>query len=124
MESLFFSSPKAFRDEYVSQSEAQARQALQAAIRSGAATDLEQVALRYRFCTSGTAAARLLARMAVDRGEYLEATLQLFRVIQSQPEVDPQVQLQTALVAWKAGLNADALETLWRSRQDGARSNI
>lgn len=109
---LFRSAPAAFREEYKRQYAPSAEPRLGDAVQSGDPEVLRDVATRWRFLPAGETAVRVLARIALERGEFLEATLQLERLRQLSDQRSEGLELQIALSAWRAGLDADALSGL------------
>ena len=125
LENVFLNRDGAFRTEYRRQFSSVAEQALKDAIAFGGETGLEHVAARYRFLAAGEAATRLLARLSLERGEYLDATLRLERLRRltdspSDSDAGRTLRLQMATAAWRAGMSTDAVNELRSLIEQGA----
>lgn len=113
LESVFQKAPDAFRREFLRQYSAAADQSLADAVRQGRLDSLKHVATRYRFLPAAETAIRLTARIALDRGDFLEAALQLERLKRLlDNKVSNELLLQMALVEWRADLRSDAEDNL------------
>jgi hypothetical protein len=112
LEALYRRAPPEFRREYQLQFTDLARQRLNEVLPSGDLAALKQIASRFRFLPAATDAARVIARIAIDRGDMLEAALQLELVRRIDTNPTPQLLLQIAVAEWSAGLDTDAVEVL------------
>ena len=117
LESLFLTSDAALREEYRRQYSGVADQALANAATGSSLAALQTVAARYRFLKAGESAMRSLARMSLERGEFLDATLRLERLrrlsgFSLQSDQGRRLRLQIAMSAWRAGLRIDAISEL------------
>ncbi|MCA9037519.1 MAG: PQQ-binding-like beta-propeller repeat protein, partial [Planctomycetaceae bacterium] len=117
MEDVYQTAPAEFRKEYLTQFSSVANQALTDATVHGGPPALRQVAARYRFTNAGAVATRQLARLAIERADYLDAALQLdllkrMSAGESQPGGQQTLQIQLAVAQWMAGLEFDAISEL------------
>jgi len=110
LENLFRSAPDAFRTEFSRQFDQVARQKILAAIETSDLESLRTLAARYQFAAAARQGLRVLARLHLDRGDFLEAALVLGRVHQISGEPEPMLILQTAWCYGKAGLLQDAAD--------------
>ncbi len=112
LEKLYLTAPANFRQEYQRQFVAASDPVFRDAVTSGDPDRIRGVAARWRFLPAGASAMRLLARISLERGEYLEATLQLQQLRRLDSAPSESLELQIALTAWRAGLAADAVSTV------------
>ncbi|MEI7701202.1 MAG: PQQ-binding-like beta-propeller repeat protein [Planctomycetia bacterium] len=112
LEDLYRSAPDAFRTEFSRQFDQVARQKILAAIETNDLESLRTLAARYQFAAAARQGLKVLARLYLDRGDFLEAALVLGRVQQMIGESEPTLILQTAWCYGKAGLLQDAADLL------------
>ncbi len=118
LQTLFRQAPDEFRTEFSRQFDDVARQKIQAAIEAGDVAQLRSLLARYQFATAAAQGLRVLARLYLDRSDFLEAALVLERLQQVAVAADPRALLQTAWCYARAGLFQDARDVLKRAGTD------
>lgn len=112
LEALFRNAPEEFRDEFSRQYSDLSDKLITDAIQVGDNEQLRRLTMRYAFCSAAQRAQLVLARRALDRGEYLEAALLLGRLLRLNEKPNNAVRLQMALCYSMAGLEADAADLI------------
>jgi outer membrane protein assembly factor BamB len=117
LEDLFLTAPDAFTAEYRTQFENLAESRISEAVTAGDFQTLRRLTLRYAFCPAAQNGLRILTRQSIDRGDDLEAALLLNRILrvrgrQTNNAESTALSLQIAVCNWRAGLYADALESM------------
>ncbi|MFO1001795.1 MAG: PQQ-binding-like beta-propeller repeat protein [Planctomycetaceae bacterium] len=112
LEALFRNAPEEFREEFSKQYSDLADKLITDAIQVGDNEQLRWLTMRYAFCSAARKGQLVLARRALDRGEYLETALLLGRLLRQNEKPDNTVRLQMALCYSMAGLEADATDLI------------
>lgn len=112
LEALFRNAPEEFREEFSKQYSDLADKLITDAIQVGDNEQLRRLTIRYAFCSAARRGQLVLARRALDRGEYLETALLLGRLLRQNEKPDNSVRLQMALCYSMAGLEADAADVI------------
>ena len=112
LEALFRNAPEDFREEFSKQYSDLAEKLITDAIQVGDNEQLRRLTMRYAFCSAAQRGQLVLARRALDRGEYLETALLLGRLLRQNEKPDNAVRLQMALCYSMAGLEADAADLI------------
>jgi len=117
LEDLFLNAPETFSAEFRKQFESVAEARIAEAVTTGDFPGLRRLTLRYAFCPASQNGLRILARQSIDRGDDLEAALLLSRIQRisgerADDENSAALSLQIAVCNWRAGLCADAIESL------------
>lgn len=112
LEALFRNAPEDFRNEFSNQYSDLADKLITDAIQAGDNEQLRRLTMRYAFCSAARRGQLVLARRALDRGEYLEAALLLGRLLRQNETLDNAIRLQMALCYSMAGLEADAADLI------------
>ena len=112
LETLFRNAPEEFREEFSKQYSDLADKLITDAIQVGDNEQLRRLTMRYAFCSAARRGQLVLARRALDRGEYLETALLLGRLLRHNEKPDNSVRLQMALCYSLAGLEADAADLI------------
>ena len=124
LEALFRNAPEEFRDEFSRQYSDLADKLIADAIQVGDNEQLRRLTMRYAFCSAARRGQLVLARRALDRGEYLEAALLLGRLLRQNETPDNAIRLQIALCYYMAGLEADAADLINLIVREQTDSNL
>lgn len=127
---LFATAPEEFRDEYRRQFAQLAEQQLDTALQSSRLSDVEDCARRYAFTPVAAPALKVLIRRAIDRGDFLEASLRVGHLLhlpqtaERAPDERNRLRLQRAVLQFRGGLTVDAVETVRALRQSAGNRTI
>lgn len=124
LEALFRNAPENFREEFSRQYSDLADKLITNAIQVGDNEQLRRLTMRYAFCSAARRGQLVLARRALDRGEYLETALLLGRLIRQTEKPDNAVRLQMALCYSMAGLEADATDLINLIVREQSEANL
>lgn len=112
LEQLYRDSPQAFRQELSAQLEDVSRGRISAAVASGKQQQIRTAVTRYQFSTAAERGLRVLCRIHLDRGDFIEAALSLEQLRRRQREAPAELLASIAWCYQQGGLADDAEDLL------------
>ncbi len=119
LEQLFRDSPPEFRQQFSEQLEDVARGRIAAAVESGSQQQIRAAVMRYQFSAAAERGLRILCRMYLDRGDFIEAALSLEQLRRLQREVSGELLAALAWCYERGGLVDDARDLLQLAMAEG-----
>ena len=122
LESLYRNSSEEFQREFQKQFSDLAEAQISQALKNGEFEELRQLTNRFAFFPASRRGLQVLAKQSMDRDDFLEAALQLGRLLRMHDEADATITVQMALCYARAGLKNDAVDLLNRVTNSGLTS--